>query len=227
MPHLHHLHRPLLLSLCASLWACSPKQSAPEPAADLEDVPAAVSEALPALPPEPVPAAAPLATPPAPETPRAKPKPRRPKTPPAAPALAKDSVPLPIWDGRPILHSELAPLLSRLYREADSLAGTAPDSALVRINFALRYSDDGAFYALAARIAQAHKDPYQAFVLAERGYLKGSRLAEGAAEENLRLQVQAMRSIRSAAPSEESEAQYYQLANLYHRRFQRIAPEAP
>lgn len=171
----------------------------------------------------------PIATPPAPASvaPRAKKKPRRAKTPPASSALVKNSAPLPIWDGRPILASELAPLLARLYREADSLAGTAPDSALVRVNFALRYCDDGAFYALAARLAQARKDPYEALVLAERGYLKGSRMVDEASEENLRLQVQAMRTIRLAAPSEESEAQYYQLANLYHRRFQRVAPEAP
>jgi hypothetical protein len=127
------------------------------------------------------------------------------------------------WNGRPIRAEELAPLIIALYLEADSLSGNSPDSALARINFALRYCNDGAFYALSAKMACHRKDFYSCFVLSERATTKQSNLSSDTHEVAMRLQIASMQEMRRESPSSELDAQINRISSAYQLRYQHPA----
>lgn len=136
-------------------------------------------------------------------------------------ALAATEAQVDSLDGLPWQADQINPLLLALYEEAQGLKDSMPDSAMTRVNFALRYCDDAAFYALGAEILYRDGNLYRSIVLAERATLFPSGLNPDAAEVGLSIQGRALRKVKEANPSEELSGRFNRLAAAYHLRYQK------
>ncbi len=131
-----------------------------------------------------------------------------------------DSIAAPHPVSLPMLPEELLPYILALYHDADSLVEIDPELAMVKINQALRFCDDGALYTLAARIVCIEKDLYRCQVLSERGFVKASSLNPDAHPIALKLLIQALQEMRKEFPSSNLEAKYNRAVLAYQLRYQ-------
>lgn len=114
---------------------------------------------------------------------------------------------------------QVNPLLIALYGEAMALQHESPDSAMARIDFALRFCQDAAFYALGAEILLRQGHLYRSQVLAERATLYPTGFSPDAAKTGYKIQAQVLKKVMASAPSNETEERFHRLAAAFHLRY--------